>query len=60
MVNRDHKLSLRKRCELLQPSRSCLYYRPVGESAENLRFIEISTSSFCKRRGMGRARWLGK
>jgi len=32
---------MRKQCELLQLSRSRLYYQPVGESAENLRFMEI-------------------
>ena len=46
MVNRDHKLSLCKQCELLQLSRSCLYDQPVGESAENLRFIEIIDKQF--------------
>jgi putative transposase len=32
---------MRKQCALLQLSRSRLYYQPVGESAENLRFMEI-------------------
>ena len=31
MVSRDYKLSMRKQCELLQLSRSRLYYRPVGK-----------------------------
>ena len=46
MVNRDHKLSPCKQCELLQLSRSRLYDQPVGESAENLRFIEIIDKQF--------------
>ncbi|MEO9683100.1 MAG: IS3 family transposase [Tateyamaria sp.] len=46
MVSRDHKLSLRKQCELLQLSRSRLYYQRVGESAENLRFMEIIDKQF--------------
>ena len=46
MVSRDHKLSLRKQCELLRLSRSRLYYHPVGESAENLRFMEIIDKQF--------------
>ncbi|WP_371809483.1 IS3 family transposase [Aliiroseovarius sp. xm-m-339-2] len=46
MVSRDHRLSLRKQCELLQLSRSRLYYQPVGESAENLRFMEIIDKQF--------------
>ncbi|WP_370737382.1 IS3 family transposase [Shimia thalassica] len=46
MVSRDHKLSMRKQCELLQLSRSRLYYQPVGESAENLRFMEMIDKQF--------------
>lgn len=44
MVSWDHKLSVRKQCELLQLSRSRLYYQPVGESVENLRFMELKWS----------------
>lgn len=44
MVSRDHKLSMRKQCELLQLSRSRLYYQPVGESTQNLRFMENDTA----------------
>ena len=46
MVSRDHKLSMRKQCALLQLSRSGLYYQPVGEGAENLRFMEIIDKQF--------------
>ena len=46
MVSRDHKLSMRKQCGLLRLSRSGLYYSPVGESAENLRFMEIIDKQF--------------
>ncbi len=46
MVNQDHTLSMRKQCALLQLSRSRLYYRPVGESAENLRFMVIIDKQF--------------
>ncbi|MFU8805053.1 MAG: hypothetical protein ACNA8W_14665, partial [Bradymonadaceae bacterium] len=41
MVSKDHELSQRRQCTLLQLSRSTLYYRPKGESAENLAFMEI-------------------
>ena len=44
MVSRDRKLSLRKQCEPLR-----LYHRPVGESAENLRFMEIIDKQFLGR-----------
>jgi putative transposase len=46
MASRDQKLSIRKQCELLQLTRSRLYYKPVGESAENLRFMEIIDKQF--------------
>ena len=46
VVERDNKLSMRKQCELLQLSRSRLYYQPVGESAKNLRFMEIIDKQF--------------
>ena len=46
MVSKDHELSQRRQCALLQLSRSTLYYRPTGESAENLRFMEIIDKQF--------------
>lgn len=46
MVSRDQKLSICKQCELLQLSRSRLYSQPVGESAENLRFMETIDKQF--------------
>ena len=46
-VKRDHpKLSVRRQCNLLSLSRSGLYYHPVKESAENLRFMEIIDKQF--------------
>jgi putative transposase len=41
-----HELSQRRQCTLLQLSRSTLYYQPKGESAENLRFMEIIDKQF--------------
>jgi len=46
MVSRDHKLSVRRQCGLLSLARSNLYYQPKGESAENLRFMEIIDRQF--------------
>lgn len=46
MVSRDHKLSVRRQCSLLTLTRSNLYYEPKGESAENLRFMEIIDKQF--------------
>lgn len=34
-------LSVRKQCNLLEVSRSRLYYRPIGEKPENLKMMEI-------------------
>jgi len=46
MVSKDHELSQRRQCRLLQLSRSTLYYQPKGESAENLAFMEIIDKQF--------------
>ena len=46
MVSADHELSQRRQCALLRLTRSGLYYRPVGESAENLRFMAIIDRQF--------------
>lgn len=46
MVSKDHELSQRRQCTLLQLSRSTLYYQPKGESAENLRFMQIIDKQF--------------
>ena len=45
-MSRDHKLSVRRQCSLLTLTRSNLYYEPKGESAENLRFMEIIDKQF--------------
>ena len=46
MVSRDHKLSVWRQCSLLTLARSNLYYEPKGESAENLRVMEIIDKQF--------------
>ena len=46
MVSADHQLSQRRQCALLRLARSGLYYRPVGESAENLRFMDLIDKQF--------------
>ena len=46
MVSKDHNLSVRRQCGLLLLARSNLYYQPKGESAENLRFMEIIDKQF--------------
>ena len=46
MVSKDYKLSVRRQCVLLTLVRSNLFYEPKGESAENLRFMEIIYKQF--------------
>jgi len=46
MVSKDRELSVRRQCALLTLTRSNLYYHPKGESAENLRFMEIIDKQF--------------
>ena len=46
MVSKEHKLSVRRQCTLLTLTRSSLHYQPKGESAENLRFMEIIDKQF--------------
>jgi putative transposase len=46
-VKKDHPdLSVRRQCSLLSLARSTLYYQPRGESAENLKFMEIIDRQF--------------
>lgn len=46
-MNKDHpNLSVRRQCSLLSLARSTLYYQPRGESAENLKFMEIIDRQF--------------
>ena len=41
-IDKNHtRLSVRRQCTLLSFVRSGLYYQPVGESAENLRFMRL-------------------
>ena len=42
-------LSVRRQCALLGLSRRGLYYRPVGESAENLRFMRLMDETYTLR-----------
>jgi len=46
-IEKHHpRLSMRRQCKLLSLSRSGLYYHPVGESAENLKFMKIIDKQF--------------
>ena len=49
MIACDHpELSLSRQCQVLAISRSSLYYRPKGESAENLALMRRIDEVFLK------------
>lgn len=41
MIDKGEQLSVRRQCELLDISRSGIYYQPKGESQENLEIMQI-------------------
>jgi len=41
LSNKNSSLSVRKQCELMNISRSSLYYKPLGELPENLEIMQI-------------------
>ena len=43
MIDQMHSLPVTRQCQLLGLSRSSVYYRPVGVSDEDLRFVKKST-----------------
>jgi len=46
-VKQDHPdVSVRRQCTLLSLTRSTPYYQPRGETAENLRFMDIIDKQF--------------
>ncbi len=46
-MKQDHPdVRVRRQCTLLSLTRSTLYYQPRGETAENLRFMEIIDKQF--------------
>ena len=62
LVEPDHsEISLRRQCELLGVNRSGLYYRPLGESAENLELMRLIDREYTRRPFYGSRRmtqWL--
>jgi putative transposase len=41
LKNKNSSLSVRQQCELINISRSSLYYKPLGEKPENLEIMQI-------------------
>lgn len=64
LVDRDHpQLSLRAQCELLGLHRSTWHYRPVAESAENLRLMRLIDEQYLETPFFGSRRmtvWLNR
>jgi putative transposase len=62
LVEPEHaEISVRRQCDLLGVNRSGLYYRPVGESAENLRLMRWIDEQYTRRPFYGSRRmtvWL--
>ena len=49
MIRRDHpEMSLSRQCRLLSLSRSSVYHRPKGESAQNLELMRRIDELFLK------------
>lgn len=48
LVDSQDELSVRKQCDLLSIHRSGLYYKPKGESAENLEIMRIMDEHYLK------------
>lgn len=62
MIDRTHPLPVTSQCRLLDLSRSTAYYKPVGESEENLAIMRALDELYLKRpargsRGMKDALW---
>ncbi len=41
MVNREEPLSIRCQCNLVSVSRGSFYYKPLGESEDNLKLMRL-------------------
>jgi putative transposase len=48
IVSKNHKISVRQQCKLLDISRSGLYYQPVQESEENLKIMRLMDEHYLK------------
>lgn len=46
LIESNQKLSIRQQADLLEISRSSLYYKPVGESPENIEMMELMDRLF--------------
>ena len=49
MIDRKHRLPVTRQCRLLDMSRSTAYYKPVGESEENLAVMRMIDELYLER-----------
>ena len=49
MIDRTHRLPVTRQCRLLDLSRSTAYYKPVGESEENLAIMRALDELYLER-----------
>ena len=49
MVNRKEPLSIRRQCDLVSVSRGSFYYKPLGETEENLRIKRLMDEHYLER-----------
>ena len=64
MVDDDHDtISIRRQCDLLGVNRASLYYWPLGENEENLRFMRLIDEKYTEAPFFGSRRmaaWLSE
>ena len=53
MIDRKHRLPVTRQCRLLDLSRSTAYYKPVGESEENLALMRMLDELYLERPSRG-------
>jgi len=53
MVNRKAPLSIRSQCNLVSVSRGSFYYKPLGESEENLHIMRLMDEHYLERPSEG-------
>jgi putative transposase len=49
MVNRKEPLSIRCQCDLVSVSRGSFYYKPLGETEDNLHIMRLMDEHYMER-----------
>jgi len=58
MVNREERMSIRRQCKLVSVSRASFYYKPLGESEENLKIMRLMDEHYLEHPLARRSLWL--